>query len=157
MAVLKFFPSSKIDFGPIFKLQKMEFGQKKNRETDLYLISWVFFYFLSWTFLNDLAHCAIIRPTGSWWIFKNWNKISAYYCSGYCAHLYETGWIEEVGTFQFSSLWDVTLGKVLQVSRLPKVYTIYMLYSILKGWKIVYNLPGFDHQRFSKLGPLLLW
>ena len=28
-AVLNFFPSSKIDFWPFLKLQKMEFGQKK--------------------------------------------------------------------------------------------------------------------------------
>ena len=32
---LKFFPSSKIDFWPFLKLQKMEFGQKKFREIDL--------------------------------------------------------------------------------------------------------------------------
>ena len=30
LAVLNFFPIQKIDFWPIFKLQKMEFGQKNN-------------------------------------------------------------------------------------------------------------------------------
>ena len=29
LAVLKFFPTSKIDFWPVLKLQKMVFGQKK--------------------------------------------------------------------------------------------------------------------------------
>ena len=32
----KLFPSSKIDFWPFLKLQKMEFGQKKFREIDLF-------------------------------------------------------------------------------------------------------------------------
>ena len=30
LAVFNFFPSSKIDFWPFLKLQKMEFGQKKS-------------------------------------------------------------------------------------------------------------------------------
>ena len=36
LAVLNFFPSSKIDFWQFFKLGKMEFGQKKFREIDLF-------------------------------------------------------------------------------------------------------------------------
>ena len=46
------FPSSKIDFWPFLKLQKMEFGQK-NFVKLIYLISRVF---LAWTFLNFLVH-----------------------------------------------------------------------------------------------------
>ena len=49
----KLFPSSKIDFWPFLKFQKMEFGQEK--------ISWTWFiwfheFFLAWTFFNFLAH-----------------------------------------------------------------------------------------------------
>ena len=36
LAVLNFFPSSKIDFWSFLKLQKMEFGQKFFREIDLF-------------------------------------------------------------------------------------------------------------------------
>ena len=36
------FPSSKIDFWPFLKLQKMEFGQKKNSEIDLFDFTIVF-------------------------------------------------------------------------------------------------------------------
>ena len=35
----KLFPSSKIDFWPFLKLQKMEFGQKKLREIDLFVFA----------------------------------------------------------------------------------------------------------------------
>ena len=69
--------------------------------------------------------------------------------------LYETGYIHEVGTFQFSSLWDVTLGKVLQVSRLPKVYTIYMLYIYSILWHFFHIvLPTYQSLllRISMLG-----
>ena len=49
------FPSSKIDFWPYLKLQKMEFGQKKIiRVIDLFDFTSFFF---AWTFLNFLAHC----------------------------------------------------------------------------------------------------
>ena len=36
LAVLNFFPGSNIDFWPFLKLQKMEFGQKKFHEIDLF-------------------------------------------------------------------------------------------------------------------------
>ena len=53
LAVLNFSPSSKIDFWPFLKLQKMEFGKKKFREINLFdLMS-----FLAGTFSNFLAHC----------------------------------------------------------------------------------------------------
>ena len=55
LAVLKFSPSSKIDFWPFLKLQKMEFGKKKIREIDLF----DFTSFLACTFLNILAHCEL--------------------------------------------------------------------------------------------------
>ena len=42
-AVLKHFPSSKNDFWPHLKLQKMEFCQKKFREIDLFDFVSVFF------------------------------------------------------------------------------------------------------------------
>ena len=48
----KLFPSSKNDFWPFLKLQKMEFGQKIFFVKLIYLISRVF---LAWTFLNFLA------------------------------------------------------------------------------------------------------
>ena len=52
----KLFPSSKIDFWPILKLQKKMDLEVKNFFVKLiYLISRVF---LAWTFLNILAHCA---------------------------------------------------------------------------------------------------
>ena len=62
LAVLNFFPSSKIDFWPILKWQKMEFGQNK--------ISWNWFiwfhgFFLPWTFSNFLAHCESVDKTSS--------------------------------------------------------------------------------------------
>ena len=51
-----FSPSSKIDFWPFLKLQKMEFGQKDFfREMDLF----DFTSFLAWTFLNFLSELAI--------------------------------------------------------------------------------------------------
>ena len=40
----KLFPSSKIDFWPFLKLQKMEFGQKKFREIDLFDFTSFFFW-----------------------------------------------------------------------------------------------------------------
>ena len=46
LAVLIFFPSSKIDFWPFLKLQKMEFSTKKFREIDLF----DFTSFLAWIF-----------------------------------------------------------------------------------------------------------
>ena len=52
LAVLNFFPSSKIDFWPFLKLQKMEFGQKKIPEIDLF----DFTNFLAWTFLTVRLH-----------------------------------------------------------------------------------------------------
>ena len=54
----KLFPSSKIDFWPFLKLQKMEFGKKKKFVKLIYLISRVF---LAWTFLIFLAHCEMIK------------------------------------------------------------------------------------------------
>ena len=36
LAVLNFFPSSKFDFWPFLKRQKMEFCKKKTREIDLF-------------------------------------------------------------------------------------------------------------------------
>ena len=36
LAVINIFPSSKIDFWPFLKFQKMEFGQKNFREIDLF-------------------------------------------------------------------------------------------------------------------------
>ena len=47
-AVLKLFPTSKIDFWPFLKLPKMEFGQKKNSfEIDLFdFTSFLFGLFL---------------------------------------------------------------------------------------------------------------
>ena len=50
------FPSSKIDFWPFLKVQKMEFGQKNIREIDLSHFTRVFWPGL---FLNFLAHCEI--------------------------------------------------------------------------------------------------
>ena len=52
----KLFPSSKIEFWPFLKLQKMEVGQKKFSAKLIYLIWRVF---LAWTFLNFLTYCAI--------------------------------------------------------------------------------------------------
>ena len=45
----KLFPSSKTDFWPFLKLQKMDFGQKKFREIDLvdftsFCLAWIFKY-----------------------------------------------------------------------------------------------------------------
>ena len=51
----KLFPSSKIDFRPFLKSQKMDFGPKIFfRKIDLF----DFTNFLAWTYLNFLAHCA---------------------------------------------------------------------------------------------------
>ena len=50
----KLFPSSKIDFWPFLKLQKMEFGQKKIVKL-IYLISRVFFFWPG-PFLNFLCN-----------------------------------------------------------------------------------------------------
>ena len=55
LAVLKFFSSSKIDFWPFLKLQRMDFGQTKICENDLFDFT---SFFLAWTFFNFLAHCA---------------------------------------------------------------------------------------------------
>ena len=55
LAVLKLFPSSKIDFWPFLKLQKMKFGPKKFREIDLF-DSMIFFGLI---YLNFLAQCVI--------------------------------------------------------------------------------------------------
>ena len=58
------FPSSKIDFWPFLRLQKMEFGQKKFREIDLLdftsFFGLDFFKFsgllgVGWTVLNRMA------------------------------------------------------------------------------------------------------
>ena len=43
LAVLNFFPSSKIDFWPFLKLQKMEFGQKR-------FVKFFYVTFFNWTF-----------------------------------------------------------------------------------------------------------
>ena len=43
----KLFPNSKIDFWPFLKLQKMDFGKKKNRS------------FFGLDFFNFLAYCVI--------------------------------------------------------------------------------------------------
>ena len=56
LAVLKHFASSKNDFWPYLKWQKMEFGQK-NFVKLIYSISRVF---LAWTVLNFLAHHTVI-------------------------------------------------------------------------------------------------
>ena len=58
IAFLNFFPVQKLILAIFLKSQKMYFGQKKFRETDLvftYLFSQVF---LARTFLNFLAQCA---------------------------------------------------------------------------------------------------
>ena len=47
----KLFYSSKMDFWPFLKLEKMEFGQKQICEIDLF----DFTSFLAWTFLNFLS------------------------------------------------------------------------------------------------------
>ena len=62
LAVLNFFHSSKIDFWPILKLQKMEFGQKKFRQIDLF--DFTSFFRLDWPglFKKNLAHCALPIP-----------------------------------------------------------------------------------------------
>ena len=54
IAFLAVFPSSKIDFWPFLKWQKMEFGQNIFHEIDLF----DFTSFFAWTFLNFLARCA---------------------------------------------------------------------------------------------------
>ena len=51
----RFIICSKIDFWSFLKLQKMEFGQKKFHDIDLF----EFMSFLAWTFLNFLAHCDV--------------------------------------------------------------------------------------------------
>ena len=54
LAVLNFFPVQKIDFWPFLKMQKMEFGQKKIREIELF----DFTSFFGLDFFNFLTHCA---------------------------------------------------------------------------------------------------
>ena len=46
----KLFSSSKIDFWPFLKLQKMEFGQKNFREIDLFDFT---SFFLAWTYCKN--------------------------------------------------------------------------------------------------------
>ena len=64
LEVLNFFPRSKIDFWPFFKLQKMDFCQKKIREIDLFdlarFLAWTFFNFsgLLWVFLPGTSPLA---------------------------------------------------------------------------------------------------
>ena len=56
LAVLNFFPVQKLIFGPFFKLQKMEFGQKEFSEIDLF----DFTSFFGLDFFNFLAHCELL-------------------------------------------------------------------------------------------------
>ena len=62
---LKLFPSSKIDFWPFLKSQKMEFSQKNFFFVKLiYLISRIIF---DRTFLNFLARCGICKKKQEIW------------------------------------------------------------------------------------------
>ena len=56
------FPSSKIDFWPFFKLQKMEIG-KKNFFVRLKILLFHEFFFGAWTFFNFLAHYVFASQT----------------------------------------------------------------------------------------------
>ena len=56
----KIFPSSKIDFWPFLKWQKMDFSQKKFFFREIALFD--FTIFLAWTFFNFLSHCVVLRP-----------------------------------------------------------------------------------------------
>ena len=64
----KLFPSSKIDFWPFLKLQKMEFRQKHFREIDLFDFTR---FFLDWTFFNFLAYCDTMHFKSAGTLYSN--------------------------------------------------------------------------------------
>ena len=124
----QFSPNSKINFWPFLKLQKMEFGQKKFPEIDLF----DFTSFLAWTFLKFLAYCETFMIShcsrqyykcakSCWYYFlfiyflfetlfyiwcrKSWAKSLVFDYT--CIEYYVVSW-----NFDFKTLWKKTANQL---------------------------------------------